>query len=181
MLDYELFNSVIKSKFRFTYNQVAEMLESNSAEKKYEAAFPVLQNMFKLSQLLRKRRFQEGSVDFNIPEPEIQVDTKGQVQNIVKAEHNVAHELIEEFMLAANRVVAEHLDIRKTCRAFTASTNRRIRTNCTGSRNSSRMSGFGFPNLSNVQSEHLQKLLLGADKRPSPGRANHQSCCCYVL
>ena len=76
VLNYEVFNSVIKSKFRFTYNQVAQMLESNSAEKKYEAAFPVLQNMFELSQLLRKRRFREGSVDFNIPEPEIQVDAK---------------------------------------------------------------------------------------------------------
>ena len=75
VLDYELFNSVIKSKFRFTYNQVADMLESGSAEKKYATAFPVLKNMHTLSQLLRKRRFQEGSVDFNIPEPEIQDGT----------------------------------------------------------------------------------------------------------
>jgi ribonuclease R len=158
VLDYEIFDSVIKSKFRFTYNQVAEMLESGSDEKKYTDAFPVLQNMFELSQLLRKRRFQEGSVDFNIPEPEIQVDAKGRVLNIVKAEHNVAHELIEEFMLAANRVVAEHLD-KKNLPGIHRIHEPPDQDKLHRFQEFIKDLGFRLPNLRNVQSEHLQNLL----------------------
>lgn len=105
----EVFTSIIRSQFRFTYNQVAALLEKGSATGKIKTALPTLQLMHQLSQTLRKRRFQEGSVDFNIPEPEILLDPEGQVTAITKAEHNMAHELIEEFMLAANRVVARHL------------------------------------------------------------------------
>ena len=158
VLDYEVFNSVIKSKFRFTYNQVAEMLESNSAEKKYQPALPVLRNMFEFSQLLRKRRFQEGSVDFNIPEAEILMDAQGQVRDIVKAEHNVAHELIEEFMLAANRVVAEHLhkkNLPGIHRIHEAPDQDKLQR----FQEFVKDIGFRLPSLSNVQSSHLQNLL----------------------
>ena len=161
VLDYEIFDSVIKSKFRFTYNQVAAMLETGSAEKKYEAALPVLQNMFELSQLLRKRRFQEGSVDFNIPEPEIVMGPKGQVENIVKAEHNVAHELIEEFMLAANRVVAEHLD-KKNLPGIHRIHEPPDQDKLHRFQEFIKDIGFRLPSLSNVQSSHLQKLLTRA-------------------
>lgn len=158
VLDYEIFDSVIKSKFRFTYNQVAAMLESGSTEKKYEATLPVLQNMFGLSQMLRKRRFREGSVDFNIPEPEILMDAKGQVQNIVKSEHNVAHELIEEFMLTANRVVAEHLD-KKNIPGIHRIHEPPDQDKLHRFQEFIKDIGFRLPSLSNVQSEHLQNLL----------------------
>ncbi|HKI70433.1 MAG TPA: RNB domain-containing ribonuclease, partial [Verrucomicrobiae bacterium] len=161
VLDYELFNSVIKSKFRFTYNQVAEMLESGSAEKKYTDVLPVLRNMFELSQLLRKRRFQEGSVDFNIPEPFIVMNAKGQVENIVKAEHNVAHELIEEFMLAANRVVAEHLD-KKNLPGIHRIHEPPDQDKLHRFQEFIKDFGFRLPSLSNVQSSHLQSLLVRA-------------------
>ena len=158
VLDYEIFNSIIKSKFRFTYTQVAAMLESGSAENKYASALPVLQNMFTLSQLLRKRRFQEGSVDFNIPEPEIVMDAKGQVQNIVKAEHNVAHELIEEFMLAANQVVAEHLD-RKNLPGIHRIHEPPDQDKLHRFQEFIKDIGYRLPTLRNVQSSHLQNLL----------------------
>ena len=158
VLDYEIFNSIIKSKFRFTYTQVAAMLESGSAENKYASALPVLQNMFTLSQLLRKRRFQEGSVDFNIPEPEIVMDAKGQVQNIVKAEHNVAHELIEEFMLAANQVVAEHLD-RKNLPGIHRIHEPPDQDKLHRFQEFIKDIGYRLPTLRNIQSSHLQNLL----------------------
>ena len=161
VLDYEIFDSVIKSKFRFTYNQVAEMLESNSAEKKYTDALPVLRNMFELSQMLRKRRFQEGSVDFNIPEPDIVMNAKGQVENIVKAEHNVAHELIEEFMLAANRVVAEHLD-KKNLPGIHRIHEPPDQDKLHKFQEFIKDIGFRLPNLRDVQSSHLQNLLTRA-------------------
>ena len=158
VLDYEIFNSIIKSKFRFTYTQVAAMLESGSVENKYASALPVLQNMFTLSQLLRKRRFQEGSVDFNIPEPEIVMDAKGQVQNIVKAEHNVAHELIEEFMLAANQVVAEHLD-RKNLPGIHRIHEPPDQDKLHRFQEFIKDIGYRLPTLRNIQSSHLQNLL----------------------
>jgi ribonuclease R len=158
VLDYEIFNSIIKSQFRFTYNQVAEMLKAGSTEKQYEAALPVLQNMFELSQMLRKRRFQEGSVDFNIPEPEIVMGAKGKVENIVKAEHNVAHELIEEFMLAANRVVAEHLD-KKNLPGIHRIHEAPDQDKLHRFQEFIKDIGFRLPSLRNVKSEHLQNLL----------------------
>ena len=158
VLDYAIFNSIIKSKFRFTYTQVAAMLESGSVENKYASALPVLQNMFTLSQLLRKRRFQEGSVDFNIPEPEIVMDAKGQVQNIVKAEHNVAHELIEEFMLAANQVVAEHLD-RKNLPGIHRIHEPPDQDKLHRFQEFIKDIGYRLPTLRNIQSSHLQNLL----------------------
>ena len=156
--DYEIFNSIIKSKFRFTYTQVAEMLESGSAGKKYKAALTVLRDMHILSQLLRKRRFQEGSVDFNIPEAEIQMGAKGQVENIVKSEHNIAHELIEEFMLAANRVVAEHLD-KKNLPAIHRIHEPPNPDKLQRFNEFVKDIGFRLPSLRNVQSAHLQNLL----------------------
>ena len=161
VLNYEIFDSVIKSKFRFTYNQVAEMLKSKSVEKKYTDAFPVLQNMHELSQMLRKRRFQEGSVDFNIPEPVIVMSAKGHVENIVKAEHNVAHELIEEFMLAANRVVAEHLD-KKNLPGIHRIHEPPDQDKLHRFQEFIKDLGFRLPNLREVQSEHLQNLLVRA-------------------
>jgi ribonuclease R len=106
----KVFNSIIESKIRFTYTEVADLLEKGDPENRHTPdALNSLQVMHELSQILRKNRFQKGSVDFTLPEPEVQMNAKGQIEKIVMAEHNVAHELIEEFMLAANQVVAKFL------------------------------------------------------------------------
>ena len=105
----KVFNSVIKSKIRFTYKEVARLLEKGKPEKRHEEAMESLTTMHRLSQILRKNRFQSGSVDFNLPEPEVHMTPEGKVLKIVMAEHNLAHELIEEFMLAANQEVAKFL------------------------------------------------------------------------
>ena len=109
VLGHDIFNSIIKSKKRFTYNQVAHLLEKGTEDETCAPFLDALKTMYELSQTLRKRRFQTGSVDFKIPEPEIHMNAEGKVDRIVIAEHNVAHELIEEFMLAANQAVARHL------------------------------------------------------------------------
>lgn len=100
-----LHSSIIKSQRRFTYNEVHGLLE----EKKDDPFLPTLTDMYRLSQLLRKKRFQNGSVDFQVSEPEIHIDSAGHVERISISEHNSAHELIEEFMLAANQFVALNL------------------------------------------------------------------------
>ncbi len=94
--------SAIKSQCRFTYNEVHHLLE----EEKDNPFLPTLTNMHQLSQLMRKKRFKHGSVDFHVPEPEIHMDSAGHVDHIGISKHNSAHELIEEFMLAANQFVA---------------------------------------------------------------------------
>jgi ribonuclease R len=106
---HEVFTSIIKSQHRFTYDQVAGLLENGDTKGKFKEAFPVLQMMHDLSQTLRKLRVKGGSVNFNIPEPMVHLDSEGHVDRIAIAKHNIAHELIEEFMLAANQEVARHL------------------------------------------------------------------------
>jgi len=105
----EFFASVIKSRIRFTYNEVASLLEIGDIEKKHTEVIDILNNMSRLSKILRKQRLKSGSVDFHVPEPEIHINSKGTVEKITKAQHNEAHELIEEFMLSANQAVARHL------------------------------------------------------------------------
>ncbi len=104
-----LYPSVIKSQRRFTYNEVYQLLK----EEGDNPLLSTLQDMHQLSQLMRKKRFQKGSVDFQVPEPEIHMDSTGHVERISISEHNSAHELIEEFMLAANQFVALSLHERK--------------------------------------------------------------------
>ncbi len=103
----QIHKSFIKSRRRFTYTEVAELLEQK--REKDSPFIQTLADMHYLSQTLRKRRFKKGSVDFQVPEPNIQLDEEGKVKEIGIVEHNAAHQLIEEFMLAANQAVALNL------------------------------------------------------------------------
>jgi len=109
----EFFDSIIKSCTRFTYTEVAQLLEKGDTGKKHSKVMEVLKNMHRLSRILRKQRFKSGSVDFQVPEPEVHISDEGKVEKIIKAQHNEAHELIEEFMLAANQAAARYLFERK--------------------------------------------------------------------
>ncbi|MDH5543630.1 MAG: ribonuclease R [Nitrospinota bacterium] len=108
MLEYRFADSVIKSRHRFTYTEVAKILEAPEEEKDAEKVKNLLM-MKKLFLLLRKKRIEEGSLDFDLPEPFIVLDMKGEPENIIRAERNDAHRLIEEFMLSANRAAARFL------------------------------------------------------------------------
>ena len=83
--------------------------------------------MHELFEILNARRRRRGSIDFDLPEAEVVMDEAGLIEDIVVAERNVAHRLIEEFMLLANETVADHLDSERRCRRSTASTRRRTR------------------------------------------------------
>jgi ribonuclease R len=77
---------------------------------RYSALVPLFQLMHDLFKILNGRRRRRGSIDFDLPEPEVILGPEGLIQDIVIAERNVAHRLIEEFMLLANETVAAHLD-----------------------------------------------------------------------
>ena len=111
-VSYEVYKSVIRSVRRMTYTAVAAIIEKDDpeAKKEYSELVPDFMLMAELMERLNKMRRSRGSIDFDLPEPEVIVDILGQTQAIIKAERNKAHRLIEEFMLAANETVAFHLE-----------------------------------------------------------------------
>ncbi len=108
------YESVIKSAERMTYTNVKKLLDGNDAElaDRYSAIMDDIRTMAELAGKLTALRQEAGSIDFDLPEPQIIIDIEGRVEDIVRSERNAAHRLIEEFMLAANRAVAEEFESR---------------------------------------------------------------------
>ncbi|MRR54775.1 MAG: ribonuclease R [Deltaproteobacteria bacterium] len=104
--------SVIRSDERLTYTEVKEILADKNPEtiQRHAGLCKDLRTMEVLAGRLGERRRQRGSIDFDLPEPEIILDLQGRPESIGIAERNLAHRLIEEFMLAANEAVAAHLE-----------------------------------------------------------------------
>ncbi|KAA5806679.1 ribonuclease R [Thermoanaerobacterium thermosaccharolyticum] len=111
VVDHDIFESVIRSKERMTYTNVHKILEESDEELKerYKDLIEDFNNMKDLAKILLERRKRRGSVDFDFEEAKIIVDEKGKPVDIVKVERNIAHRIIEEFMLVANETVAEHM------------------------------------------------------------------------
>jgi ribonuclease R len=103
--------SIIRSRHRLTYTLVKQMLIDQDAAVRREYADIVdsIDLMGELALLLEKRRMKRGSIGFEIPEAEVLMGDDNTITDIVRAERNQAHKLIEEFMLAANEAVAETL------------------------------------------------------------------------
>jgi ribonuclease R len=104
-------DGVIRTAARMTYTEVAKILIDRDAAvtERYRALEPMFRLMEELCGVLNARRRRRGSIDFDLPEPEILLAATGEMTGIVPLERNVAHRLIEEFMLAANETVASHL------------------------------------------------------------------------
>jgi ribonuclease R len=111
---YELHDGVINSNERMTYTDVNAILTERKPEvmARYEPLVPLFERMQELFEILNRRRRRRGSIDFDLKEPEIVLDDEGMVEKIIALERNVAHRIIEEFMLVANETVAEHLSNR---------------------------------------------------------------------
>jgi len=109
----EFFQGVIRSAERMTYTNVNKVIEGDAEmTARYAPLVSEFQRMKELALLLNKRRSARGSIDFDLPEPVIEFDPDGRMLSIVRSERNIAHRLIEEFMLAANEAVAEYLEKR---------------------------------------------------------------------
>ncbi|NLM96401.1 MAG: ribonuclease R [Halanaerobiaceae bacterium] len=111
ILEYEIFPSVIKSKYRLTYSEVKEILVNDNQEliSKYKDFVPYLKLMNQLREKLRKDRYEKGSINFELPEVKVILDEEGKPLEIKEREHGIAEQLIEEFMIAANRIVSEDM------------------------------------------------------------------------
>lgn len=125
---HKIYKSVIRTKERMTYTSVNAILvargvvQSSGAERdrmaesdgaalleRYAGIVPEFERMHALYEILRVRREQRGSIDFDLPEAEVMLSEGGVIEAIRATERNVAHRIIEEFMLSANEVVAREL------------------------------------------------------------------------
>ena len=108
-IGYDIKESVINSKKRFTYTEVhAILMGDKEAENRNKPFVTMLKNMNKLAEKLMEQRVKAGYIEFDIPEVSISLDPLGDVLNVKRREQNESHKLIEAFMVAANEVVAEH-------------------------------------------------------------------------
>ncbi|MEW6126083.1 MAG: ribonuclease R [Acidobacteriota bacterium] len=112
VVDYRLTPSIIHSRERMTYTAVNEILTNPEGEtaNRYAHIKEMLLAMRDLALVLIKRREAQGAIDFDLPEAELFFNDEGQIGGIVRAERNLAHRLIEEFMLMANETVATHFE-----------------------------------------------------------------------
>jgi ribonuclease R len=108
---YEIHDGVINSNARMTYTAVNAILTERDQQvsEQYRALVPMFELMRDLFDILNQRRRRRGSIDFDLPEAEVILSEFGQIKAIVPSERNVAHRIIEEFMLLANETVASHL------------------------------------------------------------------------
>ncbi|HXD20147.1 MAG TPA: ribonuclease R [Vicinamibacterales bacterium] len=108
---YEMHDGVINSDARMTYTAVNAILTDHDAAaiEQYKELVPLFELMRELFEILNARRRRRGSIDFDLPETEVILSEYGEIEAIVPAERNIAHRLIEEFMLLANETVAGHL------------------------------------------------------------------------
>lgn len=110
VVNHDIFQSVIHSDRRMTYDAVNNMLDSGDEAliSEYSDVYPMLQEAEALAKILRGRRERRGAIDFDFNEAQVLVEADGTPADVVLRTRSVGERMIEEFMLAANETVAEH-------------------------------------------------------------------------
>lgn len=108
VINYRICRSVIRSEMRFSYEQAKQVLDGKVASP-YKKR---LELMVELCHLLKKKRAERGSIEFSLPDISLQIDDKGNTKSIDLVEYDITHQLVEEFMLKANEIVATELSKR---------------------------------------------------------------------
>ncbi|MHB8421258.1 MAG: ribonuclease R [Leptospirales bacterium] len=109
ILKSSIFRSVIRSRMRATYSRVHPILAGETPDVPEQKLSPLLRSMWEVARKLKLSRFEQGSLDFDLPEPEIVLDLRGEPIDIIRSPRYLSHQLVEEFMLLANRIVAQEL------------------------------------------------------------------------
>lgn len=104
MIGYDIQKTLIQSRTRFSYDEVQEILDGNANH----AFRDTLLKMAAITQKVENDRRTRGEITFNVPEPKIVLDDKGQIASVYSRPHKLSHRIIETFMIMANEVVAEH-------------------------------------------------------------------------
>ncbi len=101
--------TVIRSKASLNYDDVQAFLDGTGNAKIDKAKSKALKAMFEISRVVREKRLKKGSLDFDLPEPHVFLDPEGRVLDIVSKRRKPSHEIVEEFMLLANKYAAIYL------------------------------------------------------------------------
>ena len=109
VVDYDILQTIIKSRIQMTYKKVNQILEENSIPEGYEEYVDKLRMMADLAKILRKNKENRGYIDFDIDESKIIVDDKGKAIDVTLRNRGTGEKLIEDFMIAANETVATHI------------------------------------------------------------------------
>ncbi len=110
IIGYEINEGVIRSAARMTYTAVNAVIEGDAEAREYAGQVEHFERMRDLAMILNRKRKRRGSIDFDLPEAVIEFDEFGMMKSITRSERNIAHRLIEEFMLSANESVAHYLE-----------------------------------------------------------------------
>ncbi len=110
VVNYKLRETVIRSDERMTYTDVNKLLTHADPQlaMRYAKLHELFKTMEELARILIKMRERRGAIDFNLPESVFEFDDEGRVAGVLRADRNIAHRIIEEFMLLANETVAGH-------------------------------------------------------------------------
>lgn len=108
-IGYAIHRSLIRSRHRFSYGEVRDLIEHDAlaAEFDDQELLERVKLLYELAMRLRERRIAGGAVELNLPEFRVVIDAEGKAVAMEEVEHDFSHQLVEEFMLAANRAVAE--------------------------------------------------------------------------
>jgi ribonuclease R len=111
VVNYKLRETVIRSDERMTYTDVNKLLAHADPQlaRRYADLHELFKTMEELARILIKMRERRGAIDFNLPEAVFEFDDEGRVAGVLRADRNIAHRIIEEFMLLANETVAGHM------------------------------------------------------------------------
>ncbi|MDD3187143.1 MAG: ribonuclease R [Bacilli bacterium] len=109
IIDYDIYESVIKSRKQMTYKCVNSILEKNIVPDGYEPFAETLKKMYDLAKIIRKFKVSRGYIDFDVDEAKIIVNEQGEAIDVVKRYHGIGENLIEDFMICANETVASHI------------------------------------------------------------------------
>jgi ribonuclease R len=168
VVDSKFHDGVINSDARMTYTAVNRILSDRDSQamEEYAAFVPMFEVMQELFQILHDARRRRGSIDFDLNETEVVIDEGGVVEAIIALERNVAHRLIEEFMLLANETVASYLDSRHAPSLYRIHEKPDV---LKVSRFEEFISGFGYSlgaPLTSLGPRHFQKLIERIHGRP---------------
>lgn len=109
VVNYDIFESVIKSNIQMTYKKVNKVLEESIIPEGYEKYADTLKEMKILADILRKNKIEKGYIDFDLDESKIIVNEKGEAIDVTLRNRGAGEKLIEDFMIAANETVARHI------------------------------------------------------------------------
>jgi ribonuclease R len=172
--EVQFYPSVIRSDERLTYTIVKKILmdEDDELRKRVRHLVPSLERMAFLSQRLRNRRVERGAIDFDLPEPEIILNLQGETEEIIRAERNLAHQIIEEFMIAANEAIAHFLEASGSSSVYRIHEPPR-REAVDEFRRFVSLLGYKMRKDSDPSHKELQKILLEVKGRPEERVVNN--------